>query len=428
VVNSKLLYEIFFNKKDKVYVSLSHGLVLIMNQSIAYTVYKYESNLQNIGYTIVATTRYLAFMYSECHVQKTCKHNIKSTKNSFLPSFVILSNREVNYLRYKYCIVIMSSGEKKRYSKEDEGQSAQDPSSPIVKDDGGSSSDSSVNRKDSKTKHRDDDRRKKKRRKSDEDERKHKKKRNRDDYSSSESSDSYSSESSMGDKDDDDSSSPSSSYRHRKKRKRSKHDYDDDDDNDRKKKKRKKDKKKKHSRKEKKSNKKKKKSKSEKDEDKDDGRPVWGKYGIIKLSDLPHKQRSFNVWLEEVKKIPGFNGPKYELHNLFKEYAEDYNTATLPHIKYYDYEKWELEEYNKTKAAAASSSSHGKEAAFFLEQQEAAKKKRERDQMLVRSLMSKEKIEEMKRKQEVQAEMAHAFKTGNQQRYLQLKARLEPEK
>jgi hypothetical protein len=134
------------------------------------------------------------------------------------------------------------------------------------------------------------------------------------------------------------------------------------------------------------------------------------------------------VWLEEVKKIPGFNGPKYELHNLFKEYAEDYNTATLPHIKYYDYEKWELEEYNKTKAAAASSSSHGKEAAFFLEQQEAAKKKRERDQMLVRSLMSKEKIEEMKRKQEVQAEMAHAFKTGNQQRYLQLKARLEPEK
>ena len=39
--------------------------------------------------------------------------------------------------------------------------------------------------------------------------------------------------------------------------------------------------------------------------------------------------------------ITNFN----ELVEYFKEYAEDYNTATMPHIKYYDYNKLEMEEY-----------------------------------------------------------------------------------
>ena len=44
--------------------------------------------------------------------------------------------------------------------------------------------------------------------------------------------------------------------------------------------------------------------------------------------------QEFEAWLREVKKIADFNGPKYELKNLFKEFAEDYNTVTLPHKKY----------------------------------------------------------------------------------------------
>merc|ERR1711865_909125 len=112
----------------------------------------------------------------------------------------------------------------------------------------------------------------------------------------------------------------------------------------------------KHSKKSKKRKKKKrKKSSSDKDRkdtvnnNKDDDQPVFGQYGLIKLSDLPQKQRSFEIWMENVKGLGGFNGPKWEMHNYFKEYAEDYNTATLPHIKYYDYDKWEMEEYQKRK-------------------------------------------------------------------------------
>ena len=53
--------------------------------------------------------------------------------------------------------------------------------------------------------------------------------------------------------------------------------------------------------------------------------------------------------MEEVKGVPSFSGPKWELQEYYKEYMEDFNTATLPHIKYYNYDKWETEEYEKNK-------------------------------------------------------------------------------
>ena len=31
----------------------------------------------------------------------------------------------------------------------------------------------------------------------------------------------------------------------------------------------------------------------------------------------------------------------------FKDFIEDYNTATMPHEKYYNYEAWEMNEYRK---------------------------------------------------------------------------------
>ena len=31
----------------------------------------------------------------------------------------------------------------------------------------------------------------------------------------------------------------------------------------------------------------------------------------------------------------------------FKDFIEDYNTATMPHEKYYNYEVWEMNEYRK---------------------------------------------------------------------------------
>ena len=39
--------------------------------------------------------------------------------------------------------------------------------------------------------------------------------------------------------------------------------------------------------------------------------------------------------------------PRYEEKDLFKEFMEDYNTATLPSRKYYNLEKWEAEQRAK---------------------------------------------------------------------------------
>jgi hypothetical protein len=157
---------------------------------------------------------------------------------------------------------------------------------------------------------------------------------------------------------------------------------------------------------------------------------TFGKYGILKASDFHKKQRSFTVWMEEVKGILSFTGPKWELQEYFKEYAEDFNTATLPHIKYYDYDKWEMEEYqkNKLKTETSGSSMVKDEAVHMMGLKEKAAAKQKEEFAMVKSMMNKDKINEMKRKTQLQAEMAHAYKVGDQETYLRLKSRLEPER
>jgi hypothetical protein len=42
----------------------------------------------------------------------------------------------------------------------------------------------------------------------------------------------------------------------------------------------------------------------------------------------------------EVKNISREAMTKREEKELFSEFAEDYNTSTLKHVKYYDLDKW----------------------------------------------------------------------------------------
>lgn len=158
----------------------------------------------------------------------------------------------------------------------------------------------------------------------------------------------------------------------------------------------------------------------------------FGKYGTIKESDLRTStkvQRNFEIWLEEVKGIPqGTHVPKWEMAESFKEYAEDFNTATLPHDKYYDYDKWELVEYNKKKEEAENKK--GARSDEFQYQEERKKQiedKRKKELDLVRITMSKEKIEEMKRQSHLKAEMVNAYRVGDEKKRKKLQKRLEPD-
>ena len=67
---------------------------------------------------------------------------------------------------------------------------------------------------------------------------------------------------------------------------------------------------------------------------------TWGKYGVLTHTDQYNKQAEFHAWLLEVKKTHREALNRREEKDSWLQYMEDYNTATLPHDKYYDIEAW----------------------------------------------------------------------------------------
>ncbi|KAI0800140.1 hypothetical protein C8Q74DRAFT_1191701 [Fomes fomentarius] len=115
---------------------------------------------------------------------------------------------------------------------------------------------------------------------------------------------------------------------------------------DRRRHKRKKDKQKKRrsrSRSRDKDRKEKKKSKKDKKKQKSGavGHEQWGKYGIINETDLYNKEPEFRAWLVEERKINPETISKDQTKKEFARFVEDYNTATLPHEKFYHMEEYE---------------------------------------------------------------------------------------
>ncbi|PPQ99193.1 hypothetical protein CVT26_014116 [Gymnopilus dilepis] len=69
--------------------------------------------------------------------------------------------------------------------------------------------------------------------------------------------------------------------------------------------------------------------------------PQWGKYGIISDIDIFTKGTEFHTWLVEERKINPETISKDQEKKEFSRFVEDYNTATLPHEKYYNMEAYE---------------------------------------------------------------------------------------
>ncbi|KAG2153388.1 hypothetical protein DEU56DRAFT_483290 [Suillus clintonianus] len=67
----------------------------------------------------------------------------------------------------------------------------------------------------------------------------------------------------------------------------------------------------------------------------------WGKYGIISETDFYNKTQEFRTWLLEERKINPESISKDQERKEFAVFIEDYNTATLPHEKYYHMEAYE---------------------------------------------------------------------------------------
>ncbi|MBW0486542.1 hypothetical protein O181_026257 [Austropuccinia psidii MF-1] len=97
-------------------------------------------------------------------------------------------------------------------------------------------------------------------------------------------------------------------------------------------------KRKKREKKERKEKKKKKKEKAHKQKHLID---EYGKYGIISEADMYTKDQEFRAWMVEERMLNPETVPQAKMKELFRAYMEDYNTATLPHEKYYALEKYE---------------------------------------------------------------------------------------
>ncbi|KAG6873134.1 hypothetical protein C0995_002508 [Termitomyces sp. Mi166 len=69
--------------------------------------------------------------------------------------------------------------------------------------------------------------------------------------------------------------------------------------------------------------------------------PHWGKYGIISEADIFSKAPEFHAWLVEERKINPETISKDQNKKEFLRFVEDFNTATLPHEKYYHMEAYE---------------------------------------------------------------------------------------
>merc|ERR1711957_1114281 len=67
----------------------------------------------------------------------------------------------------------------------------------------------------------------------------------------------------------------------------------------------------------------------------------FGKFGVIKPEDFYNKKPEFLCWAIEVRKENTDVMCQMDMKNLFKEYIEDYNTATMPTKKYYNLQTWD---------------------------------------------------------------------------------------
>jgi hypothetical protein len=134
----------------------------------------------------------------------------------------------------------------------------------------------------------------------------------------------------------------------------------------------------------------------------------------------------------------------------FKTFMEDYNTATMPHEKFYNYERWEMQEYQRKKleeeqearghraggSSSSSSSSGLREATVFNDEEirrkelKEAKMRAEHAEFLaLKQKMggNKEVQERMRHQAQLSTELQLAFKRGDAATVKRLERILAPD-
>ncbi|XP_044472731.1 vicilin-like seed storage protein At2g18540 [Mangifera indica] len=159
----------------------------------------------------------------------------------------------------------------------------------------------------------------------------------------------------------------------------------------------------------------------------------WGKYGIIRETDMWNKRPEFTAWLAEVKQVNLESLPNWEEKQMFKQFMEDHNTATFPSKKYYNldaYHKRQMEKELKrgsNKVSLEERTIFNDEEQRRLELQQAREKQKEEEVEALKRSMQSGMAQAMKEQAQLREEMAYQYKLGNFEAAAAIQRRLDPD-
>ncbi|KAK9836123.1 hypothetical protein WJX81_003270 [Elliptochloris bilobata] len=161
---------------------------------------------------------------------------------------------------------------------------------------------------------------------------------------------------------------------------------------------------------------------------------AFGKYGVVRETDMDSKRSEFIMWATEVQKVDVESLPKWEEKDMFRTYMEDFNTGTLPHKKYYDLDAYERR--RAVKAAKKGSSAGGEQLAFDDEAALKAERKaaaaeaaadRLRDAYNELKYTAAGKVADMREQEMTRMQMNLAYRTADFGTARKLQSRLAPD-
>jgi hypothetical protein len=162
----------------------------------------------------------------------------------------------------------------------------------------------------------------------------------------------------------------------------------------------------------------------------------WGKYGIIKELDMWTRRPEFSAWLAEVKKVNLETLTNREEKDMFKQYMEDYNTATFPSKKYYNIDIYHRRKTTKQRLKGMKDVMNKKteRTEFNDEEQrrqelmaERAKQKETELDKIKRTMMETGMGKAMREQAVLREEMQYHYRLGNTEAAEKIQRRLEPD-
>ncbi|KAG5235494.1 splicing regulatory glutamine/lysine-rich protein [Salix suchowensis] len=160
----------------------------------------------------------------------------------------------------------------------------------------------------------------------------------------------------------------------------------------------------------------------------------WGKYGIIRETDMWNKRPEFTAWLAEVKQVNLESLPNWEEKQMFKQFMEDHNTATFPSKKYYNLDAYyhhkmekELKKGIKKVVAASERTVFNDEEQRRQEQLREREKQKEAEVEALKCSMQSGMAQAMKEQARLREEMAYQYKLGNFEAAAAIQRRLDPD-